>query len=140
MAPPQHCRPPPLDEPAAALEEEEEWQGGRRSRGKSASTHPAIKFPRKTPPTTAPPPPPSPAPHHRDKSQWESLRRISSSSAPKNQLMETLHLCRKTPPSKNPIWPPTSSSPPPPVIPAIGHLKPVCRAKYSKVVPKKLRC
>merc|ERR1719430_1473224 len=82
MAPPQHCRPPPLDEPAAALEEEEEWQGGRRSREKSASTHPAIKFPRKTPPTTAPPPPPSPAPHHRDKSQWESLWRISSSSAP----------------------------------------------------------
>jgi hypothetical protein len=26
------------------------------------------------------------------------------------------------------------------VIPAIGHLRPVCRAKYSKVVPKKLRC
>jgi len=112
-----------------------------RLRAKSASTHPAIKFPRKTPPTTAPPPPPSPAPHHRDKSHWESLWRVSASSAPpKNQLMETLHLCRKTPPSKNPIWPPPSSSPPSPVIPAIGHLRPVCRAKYSKVVPKKLRC
>merc|ERR1719470_824790 len=34
-----------------------------------------------------------------------------------------------------PIWPPPSSSPPASVIPAIGHLRPVCRAKYSKVVP-----
>lgn len=131
-----------VDEPAAALEEEEEeWQGGggwgqkvlqRTLRSSSLEKlHQqllpllhllllhiiAINHIGKVYGGSQPPPPP-----------------------PKNQLMETLHLCRKTPPSKNPIWPPPSSSPPSPVIPAIGHLRPVCRAKYSKVVPKKLRC
>ena len=132
-----------VDEPAAALqeEEEEEWQGGggwgqkvlqRTLRSSSLEKlHQqllpllhllllhiiAINHIGKVYGGSQPPPPP----------QKTNSWKLCTSAA-------------KLLPPKNPIWPPPSSSPPSPVIPAIGHLRPVCRAKYSKVVPKKLRC